>query len=382
LDLGFIPTATQWKAYWIHNGDLTFGSETVSMKNFDPKRIVITVQLGSGDPYTSTISLGPGRKLEDIFATLAVNSPELPVKPQLSPEKEMDDYTAMRLYTRSILYNFIHAQTIEERRIASQMGLVTGNTNEARIIVVAMKAPRPETSMVLDTTRHAFEISSGLYATALEDTVLGEQGLGVMDILYAAPEGTKLILMEPYHNGMSDEVLVDAGFSSDLITYFSNCENMVLIPNKPSTILGRDRWAWIEINPDTYETIGVLDTFEHGGMVSSVIVDLVRSSGQFALGGYVGITSSVWAVAGFSLEEDDYETILKEAQSFTLGLLDNFGVSYGPIGLSVGGTPKISQQFGPVEASFDGSFGLSQNILGFTQGFEAGVKYYFEAAGR
>lgn len=42
--------------------------------------------------------------------------------PQLSPEKEMNDYTAMRLYTRSILYNFIHAKTIEERRIASQMG--------------------------------------------------------------------------------------------------------------------------------------------------------------------------------------------------------------------------------------------------------------------
>ncbi|MBE0450641.1 MAG: VWA domain-containing protein [Clostridia bacterium] len=392
LDVGFTLMGTKVKAYWLNKEGVGIGEEGISLKTFEPKKVIIEIDAGGDNLHRYEASLGAERGLEDLFFTIAINSPEMPLRPVIEKIEGLEDLSAMRLYTRSILHAFIHAQTLKERAMAKDLDLVIGNTNRSRIIVVQMKAPTSkfglETSISLlspvnevhtgdEKALWAFNIMSGYYATALEDAVLGQKGIGVIDIISAAPKGSKLVLMDRYLEGQDEEMLKKIGMSEEMIRYFENSDQMILIPSAPSIIGGEKRWAWIEMDPETYETIGVLDTFERGGMVSSVIVDSVRAAGQYVVGGFVGINTSIWSVAGFSLKEDDYATIMKEAQAFALGLKDSFGFSAGPVGASIGGKINISQQFGPVEASFDGSFNLSQNVLGFTQGYEDGVNYYF-----
>jgi hypothetical protein len=80
------------------------------------------------------------------------------------------------------------------------------------------------------------------------------------------------------------------------------------------------------------------------------------------------------------LETDDYKEIMKKAKALALGIADNFGAGIGAVSGSIGGTPEVSQSIGPVKASFNGSFGLSEDVLGFQEGYKAGVALYFEMA--
>ncbi len=193
-------------------------------------------------------------------------------------------------------------------------------------------------------------------------------------------DGAEFVLIKPWLEGEDRDELISRGLPEAVVEYMSETDAMILMPNRPAVIEGVERWAWLEIDGDSYETIGVLDSFERGAMVSNVIIDTVKNSGQFMVGGFVGVSTSIWSVAGVSLQESDYDKILKEAKAFALGLKDSFGVKKGVFSSGIGGTPEISQSFGPIKVSFNGKGGISQDVVGFTQGFEAGVNYYFEKA--
>jgi hypothetical protein len=103
----------------------------------------------------------------------------------------------------------------------------------------------------------------------------------------------------------------------------------------------------------------------------------------------------LWSVAAFSLELDDYKEILKAAKKFAMGiseslggpsktfLSDTFGGIFGFKGeASIGGMASVSKDLGPLKFSFDGQAKVGQNVvqLGFTDGFKAGVEWYFKNA--
>jgi Mg-chelatase subunit ChlD len=405
IDLGFAKKGLSIKGFLLMDGKPKISQEGVWAKAFDAKSVTVTLETGADMPLKHTVTLDGGRTLEDIFMTLSVNAPELPkaAGELLQTERQdlvkavdqVTDLAALRGYTRSRIQEFIKAQSAFEREVAESLDLVIGNTNNPRAVVMTLKAPKVpgklEASISLmdaisdvhfgeEDQVAAFNMMSGLNATALEDAVLGEKGVGSLDIIAAAPKGSSLILMTARLNDQNIDALTNAGMPMSLIDYFGSCPNHILIPDKPSKIGGITRWAWIEINPETYETIGVMDSLEKGAMVESVIVDTVKSAGQYAVGNFVGVNSSIWAVAGVSLKEDDYKTILKEAKAIALGIKDSFGIKSGPASGSVGGKLEISQTFGPVKVGFDGGVIFTQDVLGFTQGYEDGVKAYFEAA--
>ncbi|MCK5736201.1 MAG: hypothetical protein KAH21_06955, partial [Spirochaetaceae bacterium] len=340
------------------------------------------------------VTLEENMGIEDIFVTLSINAPDLPgdtgvILQQKANEvhemaEEPSELSALKWYGRSIINKFVSLQTIHDRELADTLDLLTGRTEEPRVIAVSHKAGETlKTSISLleihdqihkgdDEGIRSFNMMSGFYAAQLEGDVLVGEANGIEEIWEAAPEGTGLVVVESYYNSDNTKDMEAAGLPEELIYYIEHSSNIIIIQDRPSVISGEERWAWYEVDPETYKIISVIDTFENGAFVESTIIDIVVSAGQHVVGAFKGIETSVWAVAVYSLETDDYKEILKKAKKLALGVAENFGFNAGPIGAGIGGTPSASQSFGGMKASFDGKASIGQNVLGFTDGFKAG----------
>ena len=401
VDVGIARDGNKARVYLITAAGEIFGEQYIELDKFDVRKLELIFSLPDQARAVHQVRLDEGMEIDDLFITASINAPDLGEKAGSKLQETADrvhslaknpsELSALRWYSRSIIAKFISAQTLHDRSLLREMGLIAGRVTKPRVIVVTHKAGKKlQTSLSLLAVHeqlHAgeeakiktFNMLSGIYASTLEAAVLPDQAGGLAEIWLQAPQGTGLVFLE-YIDQNTRLYLERAGVSPDIIDHFTHTSNMVLITNRPSLIDGYKRWAWFEINPRTWEIISVIDTLEKGAFVESTIVDTVKSAGQYAVGAFKGIETSLWSVAKYSLENHDYQEILKSAKALALGIAENFGFNMGPLGGSIGGKPSLSQAVGPVTFSFDGSAGASQNVLGFSEGYKAGVEYYFQTA--
>ena len=193
---------------------------------------------------------------------------------------------------------------------------------------------------------------------------------------------------------MADEFRA-SGIPEHVLSLLEENSNVVLFPSQPAIINNQPRWAWLEVNPDTYETMAVLDTGDRGAMVERVFSDLWKDGLDYITGGLVGISSSVWSVSAFSLIMSDYKEILKAAKQFALGLADNFSATVKIGDFEFKAKPGDSTVTGEYSGTgSDTVKGLKQgkdmfeklndpkiDLGGFEGGFKDGVNYYFSRAG-
>ena len=400
VDIGMARDGNKARVYLIKADGETFGEQYIELDKFDVKKLEFIFSLPGQSSAVHIVRLDEGMEIDEIFITASINAPDLTREASRKLQETAEgvhglaenpgELSALRWYGRSIIAKFISAQTLHDRSMLRDLGLIAGRITKPRVIVVTHKAGKKlQTSISLlavhdqihageETRIKTFNMLSGIYASTLEAAVLPKQASGLEEIWLQAPQGTGLVFLE-YIDQNTRLDLESAGMSPEMIDHFTNTSNMVLITDRPSLIDGCKRWAWFEIDPKTWEMISVIDTLEKGAFVESTIIDTVKSAGQYAMGAFKGVETSVWSVAAFSLENDDYDEILKSAKALALGIADNFGFKMGPLGASVGGKLSISQAVGPVNFSFDGSANASQNILGFSDGYKAGVEYYFQS---
>lgn len=404
LDMGFQDLGGSYNLAMALGKSMYSGDRRLNKKEYRPVGIEIVLY---SNPKTikKVIWLDDERTLDQYYFTLGINLPDMTGEAIEYLENESvklknsvtdySDFSAVRWYARDILYSLIATQSVEDNRLANVLDLVIGRTNRPRLVLLTMVAPtedKPlETAIDLlgnntdvhngsSVDQHAFNIMSGLFQTQLESYVLGDDGIGAFEIMAMSPEDTGLVFLEPYLDNVDYNAMEDAGVPDHLISYFSDSGKYSMIMEKPATINGQTRWAWIEIDPKTYETIGVTDTLSHGAMAERSITGAVKDIGQYFVGQFIGTTSAMWSVAAFSLIEDDYDVILENARKFALGMKDSFGLKYGKVSMGVGSKPQISQKFMDFKFSFNGKVGISQTIYGFGTGFEDGVNAYFEKA--
>ncbi|MCP3874353.1 MAG: hypothetical protein GY699_14515, partial [Desulfobacteraceae bacterium] len=241
---------------------------------------------------------------------------------------------------------------------------------------------------------NGFKILSGLFASKLEADILPGGGLGFFEMMRYFPEDTELLwLTSNARYTMEDEL--KSAVPQHVFSLLNANSNTVLFPSQPAIINGKHRWAWLEVNPNTYETIAVLDTGERGSMIERVFSDLWRDGLDYITGGLVGISSSVWSVSAYSLIMSDYKKILAAAKKFALGLADNFSASVKIGDFELKGAIGSSD----VETGYSGSGSDAVNagsnakkmwdkindpkidLGGFEGGFKDGVNYYFSQAG-
>lgn len=383
----------------------------VNAGDFEVIGEVIEISDGN-DTLTRTRYLGKGIDITGVFHTLGVNCPDLPSaavkglstmreKARQTVTGKPDALSALKWYTRGALVRFLSAQTRNENELAKTLGLIIGRTQKARTLMVTVEKAEGEAPATMhmdliyphneihhrpdETAEKAFYIMAGMSDARFEAAALGNEALGLFDIWDRCPEGTHFMALDDSNRDDFVTQLEEKKYPKSIVNRFSNLYNkIVLFPSNPAVIDDKPRWAWLEFDQTTFQTVAVIDTGENGALVQKYIGDIYAQSASFLVGALVGVDASLWAVAAYSLEMDDYKEILKAAKKFVKALGNNFGVGVkaGPVsaGVGVGGTPSVSVgravQFGLSPSGVS----KSNNILGFGNGYKAGVEYYFSKA--
>ncbi len=71
------------------------------------------------------------------------------------------------------------------------------------------------------------------------------------------PDDAHFVLFRTNDIDKHKEAMIDSGMTEEMIAYFEDMRKMVMIQSKPSMINEKERWAWLEIDEHTYETISV-----------------------------------------------------------------------------------------------------------------------------
>ncbi|WP_316898166.1 VWA domain-containing protein [Pseudodesulfovibrio indicus] len=393
----------------IDTGDYEIVGERLRI-TLNSKTLVVDREVAEGEPIT------------DRYHCLGLNLPDMDMAAARALDKTLkevhgkadapDNLSALRWYGRNLIYRFVCAQSEYERDLARTFTLTVGRSTEPRCIVATVSRTGPEGKVrtSLDLRRAAnqvqpapgtkpeavrgFNIMAGLFASQLEAKVLPEGGMGFYQLLPYYPEGTNFLWLTPDARYAMGEELQEA-LPERVFRLLSESRAVVLFPDRPADVGGQPRWAWLEVDPDSYRTIAVLDTGERGGMVERVFSDLWKQGLDYVTGGLVGISSSIWSVSAFSLVLDDYKEIMKEARKFALGLADNFSAS-----VKVGdfefkgkvGSPAIETGYTGTGAGAVGAAKSAKgwhdkikepkiDLGGFEGGFKDGVNFYFSQAG-
>ena len=371
---------------------------------------------------THETRLKDGEGIADVFHTVAINLPDLSAEAAAALQQaadrvhkasaKPDDHSALVWYTRSILYRIIASQTAYESELAELLDVTAGRVDKERVIFVTARNDRTQpvlrTSVDLQQVANrihrgseeavrGFHIMSGLFASRLEGAALPGDKTDFMDVWLNSPDDTQLFLSLRNNRNEDLKYMEEHGFPDVIIERAKASSAAMLIPNRPTNIRGESRWAWLEIDPDTYETISVTDTGEHGSFAEYLMaLEPVSPTGDdymaFMAGAFIGISSSVWNVSSFSLMLDDYEQIIKAAKAYTLGLgevlsgfmsnkdLPKLEYSIGNLKLKITDydPDKLAKQFHLLKSgkAVEGA----PDIVGFGLGFQIGAAYYFEQA--
>lgn len=397
------------------------GSQTVDPAKNKIVGVRIEVQLPHNKLVHET-SLRDDEDITGLFHTLVIHIPDLPADAASALEKaaereykaaaKPDDHSALAWYTRGVLYRLIASQTAYEAGLAAELGVTAGRTNQERVMVVTVRADEQGTALRTsvdlqqsanqlhkgeEEARIAFQVMSGVFASRLEGAVLPGDHADFLTLWANSPDDTRLWLSLPIHRKNDLQLMKEQGLPELLLKRAEKSSAALLIPTQPTAIHGEKRWAWLEIDPATYETIAVTDTGEHGSFAEYLIgLERVSPTGDdylaFMAGAFIGVSSSVWSVASYSLELDDYEEIIKAAKLFTIGLGDALGGM-----MDQKDYPKLEYSMSPIKLKLtDQNFDYlakrfedvklgkkpdgSADIVGFASGFKAGVAYYFKHA--
>lgn len=403
LNIGFAKKGNKIKAYVDGLNGIQLGVKGINLSDQTIQKVIIDID-GLEETYRHVERINEKFSLENLFYTLSINSPNLNSEgiKLLQEEKEKDysnvknpsDYMSLTWYHRKIVHDLVIGQSLFEKQLKETLNILIGRSNELRIILVTSKALSTQTMettvdlMQINNTHHSedrdlitsYNLLNGLYMSYLESELLGEDAYGVFDIWNESSKDTTFYLLDTDFNEREIESLEKMGLPKDVIEHFIYSGKIILLPNQPSVINGFHKWAWLEFDPYSYEVIGRLDTFEKGAMVSNEIVGTIKNAGQYLVGNFVGVNASIWSVAGHTLEGKEYDTVMKEAKAFALGLKNSFGVKADVFSAGIGGAPEISQKIGPVKLKLDAKNPITQDVLGFTQGYEDGVNLYFDLA--
>ncbi|NLL88197.1 MAG: hypothetical protein GX228_04575, partial [Firmicutes bacterium] len=310
--------------------------DTINTADYDIKAVEIRISTGY-EVYRHKTVLQENQALDQVAHTIAINAPDLPpaAAEQLQTVAEAlhgsaanpDSLSVFKWYTRSIINRLVAEQTLIEQDLAEKLDLVIGRTYQPRVIIVTV-AQDPanqslKTSINLAGAANdvhsgdpqaisAFNVGTGLAASMLEAKVIG--GIGVFELWQGLPDDVPVIWISGDNKYTALEVLQELGYSKSIQQYVEEINNKVLVfPLAKLMVDGSPEIAWLEIDRDTYFTIGVLASGEHGAMLESAVQNYLKSFTKYAVGAVMGMHSMVWGVATFSLECDDYGVVLEAA---------------------------------------------------------------------
>ncbi|MCP3873163.1 MAG: VWA domain-containing protein, partial [Desulfobacteraceae bacterium] len=196
------------KAIFDGNDKRVIGSETIDTGEYEIVGERIDIVMGNSQLIYER-QLENGESIVDRFHTLGLNLPDMDMDAARSLDKVMqkihkgedapDNLSALKWYSRNLIYKFINAQSKYEDDLAKEKKLVTGRTTTPRCIIATVSRPNQDATVrtTIDLRQivnqihpnansskeatNGFKILSGLFASKLEADILPGGGLGFFE---------------------------------------------------------------------------------------------------------------------------------------------------------------------------------------------------------
>lgn len=432
IDIGYAKTGQSDKgnlylgAMNTPNGLIT-GDTVLDTASYEPLTLHIEVTT-NGATSTHIVSIPKGCALEDVYHSIGINLPDLTQDSAKVLQESADaryqaadrpnNSSGLRWYTRGALASFIHYQTAYEKRYQDVVNVVMGRIYQPRIIAVDAFVRDSSVTTQIDLMSihndlhtedteliRSYHIAAGLFASELEGRVLPD-GTTNFDYLTLWSKTKDLELVYLVGGDMGSTFVSmneDVKLPYALVDHLQNTSNMFLVPMAPVLVDGVERWAWLEIDADTYQTISYLDNGGRSSMAEYVMNMMPDKSDmdQYIVGAMIGASCSIWAVSTFSLTLDDYGDILANAYALMGMVADQVDTLMNHLGNveklteitdidelkefvadQVPGIMEVKGQAGKVHVSYkidwQGRGSLSSgHDFNLAQGFRDGITMYF-----
>ncbi len=433
IDIGYYSAAKSEvggdlvKAVVSTTDGLLQGGDAIDTSRDKIKSVTVRMRVSGTheDAYVHTTILENGQKLTDICHTLGFGLPEMGENTVSILMQESNTIAAssgssgskaaaepsnaskVKWFTRNAIYRYIAARTAYDNETAKQLNLIMGRVDTPMAVMITCKSDGTNAVASFDLMHHqnqvlkgeeenihAYNLFSGIYASVLEGSALpGGDGTSFLDIWQALPKGTGFILVENSDDARNEALTVLKGkYPAVLLEHLQqslNARNNIvyLIPKEPGTIAGKQRWAWLEIDENTYEAVSVFDTGERSGMASYSLGLMNNKLNQTYVGYFIGLSCGTWAISAYALEFDDYATIKAHAAMLCADVLEmleelmNMAESgpsdYVKSKIKEKIKDKAAEETGVDFKKFESIMKKPKVPLGFVEGFKIAVEVYF-----
>ena len=400
-------------------GRIRVGSKVLGIK-------VLAEGISGNQPaFSNYNTLTEGKTLDQYYFSLAINLPDLRTESAAVLEaalKQVSDKalkpepsSALKWYGRNILYRFITNQSRYDEIAADSLGIVMGRISKPRCIMLTTWVGKDGTAVTSidlmqslneihsgeQEKRDAYSLQGGIYFSMLESAALtGDKKTGLTELWNQLPKGCGFLFIEDDEESRTEALaeLKDLGNAPLLLLEaVGKAGTLIITPLKPALVNGEMRWAWLEINAQTYEATSVFDNGQHGAMVEVSIKPTTEDWQKFGAGVLVGTLMSITSLATFALVFDDTKILLKQAESLTkmIGtILDKFlsikdmrkdgSLSINPSDFTpfwendAGNMALGAGQFQISVSGWKAGRGkISQNLVTFKNGYDLAVKLAF-----
>ena len=357
--------------------------------------------------------LASGSSILDTFRSIALCMPDITASASeamsrqfasLKTEEAPGTRSSIRWFTRAKIFQFLALQSAAEAEAAAITGVKTARpAQRMRAIIMTVTSGKDGLRALFDLRQinplvqgeekaiRAFNFFMGITNTMLEEMVMGGGGLLSR---WKAARDPKLVIAGPEDINRLIEGLNEEFVSEEIVTMLQKAEEegkgVIIALNSPCRD-GKAMPAWFTFDPATYEMNSVLDNGAYGSLVERPISEIIQDAAKYALGFWVGVNSSVWAVCAYTLKYDDLRKVIKAAKKLCLGIaaqLENIGkpltdfipdsftageagISAGPASLKMG-----FGEFTPTSFKLMTKPSLDFNFS-YQSGFEDAVKAYF-----
>lgn len=360
LDISYISTAKSEGGELLlpvldtRQGLLYDQSGWVDTSNYEFQSVNIRLEAGidSGGAVHTTI-LQPGQKLTEVCHTLAWGVPEMTgeaakyyeekVAVEAKAAEKPSNYSIARWMGHATIARLVKGMTDFGREAAQHLGITAGRTSLPVAYMVTMCSDGKKAEAAVDLVQHrnqlhsgqeeqqnAYNMMYGAFASQMEAKALpGGEGIHYLDVWEALPDDASLVLLAPEGSEQYEEavrLLTEKGYPQKLIDRMQAMIDgytramVYIVPDRPAMVNGKMRWAWLEIDQQTYDVVSVFETGERAGMTDYLIGFFPKNWAEVGAGALVGITTSVWGVSAFALETDDYEAIMASAYALTYNI--------------------------------------------------------------
>ncbi len=310
-----------------------------------------SVTVSINDKIKTTRSIASDTKLTNLHITVGYNIPEMTDEAAKSYEeavnvraegiKDASNYANAKWQGHAAIARFARAYSKAGKDVAAKLGLTMARINHETPLSVAaiIESDGKDATIGIDLMNientnigegdsektRAYNTLTGLLASQLEASVLPDgKGQGFMHVWATMPEDANIMFVDDTMREQASQYLAENGFPKLLTDRMANTDLNLsfVVPASPGLRNGKISWAWLEYNNESGSLISVFDNGERSGLAGYVLGLTPHNECNFMAGCLVGATCSNFAIAGYSLETDNYEAVRNASKKLCTALAD------------------------------------------------------------